>query len=152
MNIKTTNEITNGVYTTTITAVDFGYDMLSSEEELNILNNYSCKLKYKDLDFVGKFKVIDGEVMMTEDEDGSDIEIAVSDMIIPINKDFKAEYKVAVNKIKDEEVNDILASKEMICEAKCILFTTVVKNALASILEEVRNKATNFEGTTEEMI
>jgi hypothetical protein len=152
MNIKTTNEITNGVFSTVVTVVGFGSDMLSGEEELNLLNNYSCKLKYKDLDFAGKFKVVDGELKMTEDEDGADVELAVLDMSIPVNKGFKAEYKIALNKIKDDEVNEILTSKEMICEAKCILFSTVVKEGLKNIIEEIRNKATSFEGITEEMI
>lgn len=152
MNITTTNEITNGVFSTVIAVTGFGADTLSGEEELNLLNNYSCKLRYKDLDFIGKFKIVDGELTMTDDEDSVEVELAVSDMAIPINKNFKAEYKIALNKIQDSEIGDILTSKEMICEAKCILFANVVKEGLRKILEEVRSKSTSFEGTTEDMI
>ena len=152
MNIITTNEIENGVFSTVIKVASFGADTLSSEEELNILNNYSCKLRYKDLDFCGRFKIVDGELTMTNDEDGVEVEIAVSDLAIPINKNFKAEYKIALNKIQDSEVGDILTSKEMVCEAKCILFANVVKEGLKNILDEIRNKSTSFEGSTEEMI
>lgn len=183
MNILTTHDITNGVFSTVITISSFGSEMLSKEEELNLLNNYSCKLRYKDLDFTGDFKIVDGELKMvnkntevsnpedsgttegTGDGENSDItttsenvestahvEIAVSDIAIPINKNFKAEYKIALNKIQDSELGDIFTSKEMVCEAKCILFDNVVKKELARILEEIRNNARSFEGTAEEMI
>jgi len=152
MNITTTNEITNGVFSTVITVASFGADTLSSEEELNLLNNYSCKLRYKDLDFSGKFKVVDGELTITEDEDGALVELAVSDIAIPVNKNFKAEYKIALNKIQDNEIGEVFTTKEMVCEAKCKLFASVVKEGLRVILEDIRSKSTSFEGTTEEMI
>ena len=152
MNIITTNEITNGVFSTVITVASFGADTLSSEEELNLLNNYSCKLRYKDLDFSGKFKVVDGELTITDDVDGVLVELAVSDIAIPINKNFKAEYKIALNKIQDNEIGEVLITKEMVCEAKCKLFASVVKEGLRVILEDIRSKSTSFEGTTEEMI
>lgn len=152
MNITTTNDITNGVFSTVITIASFGADTLSSEEELNLLNNYSCKLRYKDLNFTGKFKIVDGELTMTEDEDGAEVEIAVADITIPVNKSFKAEYKISLSKVQDTEIGDILTTKEMICEAKCKLFAEVVKDGLKAILEEIRSKSTGFEGTTEEMI
>lgn len=152
MNITTTNEITNGVFSTVITVSSFGADTLSSEEELNLLNNYSCKIRYKDLDFSGKFKVVDGELTLTEDEDAALVELAVSDIAIPVNKNFKAEYKIALNKIQDDEVTGELTSKEMVCEAKCKLFASVVKEELKRIVEEIRSKSTSFEGSTEEMI
>ena len=100
MNITTKNDITNGTFSTVITVTSFGADTLSAEEELNLLNNYSCKLRYKALDFSKKFKVVDGELTITEDEDGVLVEISVSDIAVPINKNFKAEYKIALNKIK----------------------------------------------------
>ena len=152
MNVTTTNDITNGVFSTVITVSSFGADTLSSDEELNLLNNYSCKIRYKDLDFSGKFKVVDGELTLTEDEDAALIELAVSDLAIPVNKSFKAEYKIALNKIQDDEVAGDLTSKEMVCEAKCKLFASVVKEELKRIVEEIRSKSTSFEGTTEEMI
>lgn len=152
MNITTTNDITNGTFSTVITVTSFGADTLSAEEELNLLNNYSCKLRYKELNFSKKFKVVDGELTVTEDEDGVLVEISVSDIAIPINKNFKAEYKIALNKIQDDEIGDVLTSKEMVCEAKCKLFASVVKEELKRIVEEIRNKSTSFEGTIEEMI
>ena len=38
MNILTTHDITNGVFSTVITISSFGSEMLSKEEELNLLN------------------------------------------------------------------------------------------------------------------
>ncbi len=156
MIIKTTNEITNGVFSTILTVDSFGSDTLSGEEELNLLNNYSCKLRYKDLSFIRRFKVVDNELVIVDETDGTtgvaEVELAVTDMTIPVNKNFKAEYKIALNKIKDEEISDVLTTKELICEAKCKTFADTVKEGLKVILDEIRNKATNFEGTSEEMI
>ena len=55
MIIKTTNEINNGVFSTALTVAGFGSDKFSEEEELNLLENFSCKLRYKDLTFVKRF-------------------------------------------------------------------------------------------------
>lgn len=157
MNIKTTNEITNGIFSTTVTITEFGSDMLTSEEELNLLDNYSCKLRYKNLNFVRYFKKVDNELVFAdESEEGVEkekIELVVTDVAIPVDKYFKAEYKIALNKIKDSDVTgDVITTKESMCEAKCKVFADEIKEGLKAILEEIRNKTTSFEGTTEEMI
>ena len=152
MIIKTTNEITNGVFSTVLTVAGFGSDKFSAEEELNLLENFSCKLRYKDLTFLKAFKIVDNQLELTSVSDGANIELVVQDMVIPVNKTFKAEYKIAINKIKDDELNDVLTTKELVCEAKCRTFAESVKDGLKTILDELESKVTNFEGTTEEMI
>lgn len=155
MIIKTTNEITNGVFSTVITVERFGSEEFSSDEELNILNNYSCRLRYKDLDFSRKFNVVDNKLNMLPeetDESGEYVKLIVTDMLIPMNENFKAEYKIGLKQIKDEEIGDILSTKEMICEARCMTFADVVKEGLKAILNDVRAKSTGFEGSVEEMI
>lgn len=201
MNVAVTNEINNGVFSTAVKITSFGGETLTAQEELNILDNYSSKVRYKDLDFSGYFKVVEGHPVLvewkepekvedntgntgdkgetgdTEQIEGADetekentetgintqsagtpvenlqkLEILASNISIPVNPNFLAAYKTSLHNVLDEEIGEILKTPELVCQAKCILFASVVKTELKRIVTEARKKANSFEGTTVELI
>lgn len=153
MNVVVTNDIKNEEFSTIVSIESFGDTTLTSDEELALIDNYASKIIYKNLNFSRKFKVAEGLPIISEDEDAVEVAIRLNNLEIPIDANFKATYSTSLKKTLDAEVDEtVLTTKELVCEAKCILFADVIKEELKRIKADLTSKAVGFEGETEETI
>jgi len=152
MNLLITNDIEDNVFSTVISVKEMGSSELTSEQEISICKDFPSKVVFKNLDFKGKFSVVDDTPVLTNGENDEEITLTLTNQEIPIDENFVATYKTDMKKVSDAEIGTILNTKELVCQARCILFTSVIKTELKRILDDIRAKATSFTGETEEMI
>jgi hypothetical protein len=101
MRIHCEPNINDNKISTVITIVEFGNETLTPEEELAMLSNYPVTLEYKTLTFKKKLN-FDAKGEVVEDAtNGEELEVKLINKKIPVNKDFKAEFEIA---LKDIEV------------------------------------------------
>ena len=92
----------------------------------------------------GKFSVgIDKRVVV--DAAGEDVSFILNSKKIDVKSGFEATYSVDSKKIDDKEVKLILKSKELVAEAKCVLFEVKVQEALSAAMDALKQKRTTFE-------
>lgn len=152
MNLLIANDIENNVFTTTISVKEMGSSALTAEQESAICKDFPTKVIFKNLDFKGKFSVIDGAPKLTDGESDEEVSLTLTNQEILVDENFIATYHVDMKKITDSDVGTILNTKELVCQARCILFVSVIKNELKRILDDIRAKASTFTGETEEII
>ena len=72
---------------------------------------------------------------------------ALTNREIAIDDDFKAEYKISLDKIPSSATDaNVLKTKELVAQARCLIFQTVVKETVSEKMNEIRAKAPSFEG------
>lgn len=152
MNLLVTNDIENNEFKTTLSVKEMGSSELTEEQEIAICKDFPTKVIFKNLDFKGRFSVVDNAPVLSNGEDDEEISIALTNQEILVDENFVATYKTDMKKVSDSEVGTILNTKELICQARCILFASVIKSELKRILDDIRKKATAFTGETEEII
>ena len=62
-----------------------------------------------------------------------------------MDKSFEVSYSIDAKKVPDTEVKAVLKSKELVAEAKCVLFEAKVKEALGNVIDALKAKRTTFE-------
>jgi hypothetical protein len=153
MYLKFANDIENNVFITEITIDALGTDQLSEDEEREILRDFPSKIAYRNLVFTKNVKINGTVPEVTDDEIGEGV-ISVSlptlsNKEILLDKDFKAVYKVDINKIPNAVIDsDVLTTKELVAQAYCAVFDAVIKEAVEKIMIEIRAKAPSFSGET----
>lgn len=152
MNLLTTSDIENNVFNTTISVKECGTANLTPEEEVALLKDFPSKIIFKNLVFSGKFSVIDGAPKLTNGESDEEVSLSLTNQEILLNESFTATYRIDLKKVADAEIGTILNTKELVCQAKCMLFETTIKAEIKKILADIRVKATAFTGETEEII
>lgn len=150
MYLKIKNDIENNIFSTSITVDSFGTEQLSEDEEQELLRDFPTKLSYRNLVFSKKVK-LEGTVPVVVDDDTEDEDVvtvklpALSNKEILINSDFEALYKIDINKIVPIAVDDkVLTSKELVAQAYCTVFSSVVCEAIQNIMDALRAKAPSF--------
>ena len=152
MNLLITNDIEDNVFSTSISVKEMGSSELTSEQEIAICKDFPSKVIFKNLDFTGKFSIVDNTPVLTNGDDDEEVALTLTNQEISVNENFVATYRTDMKKVSDGELGTILNTKELLCQARCLLFTSVVKTELKRILDDIREKATSFSGETEEMI
>ncbi|MBQ4523350.1 MAG: hypothetical protein IJA10_10440 [Lachnospiraceae bacterium] len=152
MNLLITNDIDDNVFSTTISVKEMGSSELTNEQEIAICKDFPRKVIFKNLDFTGKFSVVDNAPVLTNGNDDEEVTLTLTNQEISVDENFVATYRTDMKKVADSELGAILNTKELVCQARCLLFTSVVKAELKRILDDIREKATSFTGETEEMI
>lgn len=156
MVIVTKNELENGIFTTTISVKEFGTTELTAEEEKAKLDDFSNKLVYKNIEFKKNIEIADGQPVVTDNAvDGTSIVkvgLAMNNQEYNIDENFSVTYRVDVKKILDTEINSVLTTAELVCQAKCLVFATVIKEELERIVAAALTRVVGFEGEIEEVI
>jgi len=152
MNLATKKDIENNVFTVEVYCKELGTADLTDEQERELLNDFPSKIFYKDLTFKGKFNVTNGVPVFTEEENGEEVSLTLTNQEIILDENFSAVYRVDMNKVQDSDIGEILNSKELVCWAKCNLFAKVIEDEAARILANIRSKANTFSGETEKII
>jgi hypothetical protein len=168
MKLDTKRNIDSNVFTTDILFKEYGSQALTAEQEKAILEDFPVLLSYKNLSFKGRFQLVGNTICEVIDSlattpvgntvvgdplvDGTPIAIALNNVEIAVDENFHVTYKVDVKSIADTEVNTVLTSKELVCEAKCTLFENRIKSEVYKLLNAVRGKVNGFESDTEETV
>ncbi len=151
MYLKFAHDIENNIFTTEVTIDALGTEQLSEDEEREILKDFPSKVTYRNLVFK-KNITINGSVPEVTDDNVGEGVISVSlptlsNKEILLDKDFKAVYKVDINKIPNAAIDgSVLKTKELVAQAYCAIFDAVIKEAVSAIMTDIRAKAPSFSG------
>lgn len=156
MVVLTKNELENGIFQTTVSIKEFGTVDLTPEQEKEKLNDFNNELVYKNIDFEKNIKVVEGIPTITEDvvDNSSVVKVglAMNNQTYIIDENFNVSYRIDVKRILEGEKNAVLTTKELVCQAKCLVFSTCIKEELEKIVNEALTKVIGFEGEIEENI
>lgn len=151
MKINQKNTIENDVVSVDITVDVLGTTDLTDQQELELLHNYNKIIEFNKISFRGNMKIENNIPVITEEEvDGTSVvEVSITDVInqqIIVDENLHISFSRNVTKFPDSELNDVFTKKEVLGQAKCVLFATRVKEAIAEKLGEIRALSNTFEG------
>lgn len=157
MDLKVSKNIYNNIFSVNITVDAFGTELLSEDEEKNLLENFPVKLAYRNLTFSRNIKmegsvpvITDSEPTTTDGVSNGVVKVTLpplSNKEIQIDDDFNAYYKIDYAKIPSGLIDGtVIKTKEIMAQVYCEIFADVVCNAVQEIMTEVRKKAPAFEG------
>ena len=151
MKILPVREIENNVFTTTLTPSEFGTSTVTSEDELAMLVDFPQTLRYADINFVDKFKVVDGLPVISADADAVEIKIDnLTNKEFQINEDLNITLSIDANKIPTSEVDGtVFTTTLQVAQAKAILFETKVLAKIKELMDVARANVNDFESATE---
>lgn len=144
-----TQSLKDGVYSVTIEFDSYGRRDLTASQEKEIIENYGCKLIYKDIEFSDYYKVENGNVVRGTSGDGDLVKLNLNNQEIPLNGGLLLEYKVKAESLSDSVVGEKLTTKEKVATAMCKLFAEKVEEAITKIIDKAIEKTDDFESVTD---
>jgi len=148
MILAISRNVEENVFDTRIKCAAYGTQGMTEEQEKEMLMDYVTELEYKNIEFVGKYSVKNGNVAADADA-GEEVSLNLNNLKIRINEDFDVHYSVNSNKISDKAIGTILNTKELVAQAQCILFEDKIQAEVLKLLEATRAKVNTFEGNSE---
>lgn len=150
MKILPERSIENDIYTTVIRPLEWGTATVTAESELEMLADTPQTLRYADIEFKEKFKVVDGLPVVSADEDAVEVSLDLNNKEFLLNENFEVSLSVDANKVISSEIDDIvLTDKYLVAQAKIITYETKVLARIKTLLDEARAHVNTFEETTE---
>lgn len=150
MKILPQRSIEKDVYSVNIKPLEWGTATVTAEEELEMLKDTPQTLKYSDIDFTEKFKVVDGLPVVSSDEDAVEVTLELNNKKFALDENFEVSISVDANKIPTEEIDDtVLTDKYLVAQAKVIAYETKVLAQIKKLLDEARAHVNSFEDTVE---
>lgn len=150
MKILPVRTIENDVYTTLLKPSEFGTSTMTEIMELEMLKDTPQILRYVDIDFTDKFKVVDGNPVISVEDDAVEIKLDLNNKEFELNENFEVSLSVDANKIASDEVDGtVFTTKQLVAQAKVILYETKVLARIKTLLDEARAHINKFEETTE---
>lgn len=150
MKILPQRSIEKDVYSVNIKPLEWGTATVTAEEELEMLKDTPQTLKYSDIDFTEKFKVVDGLPVVSSDEDAVEVTLELNNKKFVLDENFEVSISVDANKISAEEIDDtVLTDKYLVAQAKVIAYETKVLAQIKKLLDEARAHVNTFEDTVE---
>jgi len=150
MNFETKHEVHNGVFETTVMFTEFGVgtELDAAHEEALFEDLGLPVINLGSIVFKGKFKVSADkriEAAGASDADAADVALIVNNKTLTVGPGFVASYRADAADIADSEVGDVLNSKKLVAEAKCVLFEQKVKEEIKKVVEATKAEKTRFE-------
>lgn len=150
MKILPERSIENDVYTTVIRPLEWGTATVTAESELEMLADTPQTLRYADIEFKEKFKVVEGLPVVSADEDAVEVTLDLNNKEFLLNEDFEVSLSVDANRVLTPEIDDtVLTDKYLVAQAKIITYETKVLARIKELLDEARAHVNTFEQTTE---
>lgn len=150
MKILPERSIENDVYTTVIRPSEWGTATVTAQSELEMLADTPQILRYADIEFKEKFKVVEGLPVVSADEDAVEVSLDLNNKEFLLNEDFEVSLSVDANRILSSEIDDaVLNDKYLVAQAKVITYETKVLARIKELLDEARAHVNTFEQTTE---
>lgn len=150
MKILPERSIENDVYTTAIRPLEWGTATVTAQSELEMLADTPQTLRYADIEFKEKFKVVEGLPVISVDEDAVEVSLDLNNKEFLLNEDFEVSLSVDANRVLSSEIDDtVLTDKYLVAQAKVITYETKVLVRIKELLDEARAHVNTFEQTTE---
>ena len=149
MKIIRTQSLKDGVYSVTLKCGGYGRRNLTANEEREIIENYGCKIIFKDIDFSDYYKLDNGNVIKGSSDDGDLVKLNLNNQEIELNSELLLEYSVKVTSLSDSVVGTNLTTKEKVATAMCKLFADKIEETITDIIDKAIEKTDDFEGVTE---
>ena len=151
MKINQKNTIENDNVGVDITVDVLGTADLTAEQELELLHNYNKMIEFNKISFKGNMRINNNLPVVTDDPiDGTNVvEVVINDIIneqIIVDENLHITFSRDVTKFPESELNDVFSKREMLGQAKVILFATRIKEAITEKLAEIRDLSNTFEG------
>ena len=150
MKILPERSIENDIYSTVIRPLEWGTATVTAESELEMLADTPQTLRYADIEFKEKFKVVEGLPVVSADEDAVEVSLDLNNKEFLLNEDFEVSLSVDANRVLTSEIDDtVLTDKYLVAQAKIITYETKVLARIKELLDEARAHVNTFEETTE---
>lgn len=151
MKINQKNEILENIVSTDISVEVLGTSVLTQEEELALLHNFTRDIEFNKISFVSNMKMNGNIPEITDDPiDGTNVvEVTINDIInkqYPVDENLHIYFSVDCTKIPDSELNDVMDTKEKLATAKVVLFAEKIREEISQKLKEIREMSNKFEG------
>lgn len=151
MKINQKNEILENIVSTDISVEVLGTSVLTQEEELALLHNFTRDIEFNKISFVSNMKMNGNIPEITDDPiDGTNVvEVTINDIInkqYPVDENLHIYFSVDCTKIPDSELNDVMDTKEKLATAKVVLFAEKIREEISEKLKEIREMSNKFEG------
>lgn len=144
-----TQTLKDNIYTVRIIFEDYGRKELTPKEEKEIVENFGCKLLFKDIDFSGYYKIENGNVVPTEESNGDLVKLNLNNQEVYLNSSLELEYSVKVDSLSDSVIGEHLTSKNKVAIAMCKLFADKIEKAITKVIDEAIAKTDDFESESE---
>lgn len=151
MKIIQKNTIENDIVGIDISVEVLGTADLTAEQELELLHNYNKIIEFNKIQFKGNMKMENNIPVITDDPiDGANIvEVVIPDVIneqFIVDENLHITFSRDVTKFPEVELNEVFSKREILGQAKAILFAARIKEAIAEKLAEIRALSNTFEG------
>lgn len=150
MKILPERSIENDVYSTLLKPLTFGTATVTAEDELAMLADTPQTLRYADIEFKEKFKIVDGLPVVSTDEDAVEISLDLTNKEFLLDENFEVSLSVDANKVAPAEIDGtVFTDKYLVAQAKIITYETKVLERIKTLLDEARAHVNTFEDTVE---
>lgn len=157
MKITDVKTIDRDIVSVRIYISEFGTATMNAEEEKNLLENFIRSIEFNDIDFKANMKVESNLPVITSEavDDTTVVEVGIPDLI---NKKYNLDssldivLEIDVSKIPNSELNAVMNTKELLGQARIILFTDKIIKAISEKLVEIRSLYNTFEGTHDTIV
>ncbi|MDE7309938.1 MAG: hypothetical protein K2N61_15010 [Lachnospiraceae bacterium] len=156
MNFNEKIDIENNIVKYAITA-KYNEELTDEEMmEVETLHDYIRRIKFSEIDFTANVSMASGTPAVTDAEE-SDTVVEVSlEKIAPkeyvLDENLNIEFSIDARRIADSEINDVLATKPLVSQAKIAVFQAKLKEKIAEILEDIRKGDNDFEQEIETIL
>ena len=107
-------------------------------------------LRYADIEFKEKFKVVDGLPVVSAEGDAVEVTLDLNNKEFLLDENFEVSISVDANKVAASEIDEtVLTDKYLVAQAKIITYETKVLARVKTLLDEARAHVNNFEDTVE---
>ena len=152
MRIEPKRDIEAGKYSTLLVPI-WGTSTMTEADELEMAKDFPQVLRYADIEFKGKFIVINGNPIMSDAEDAVEVVLDLNDQKIPINENLSISLELDYNKVSKELLDEkYLTTQELYTQAQIILFESKIKTKIHELLEIARSNVNDFLATSEEVL
>lgn len=151
MKIEPVRGIENNVFTTTLAPTEMGTATTTADKEIAMLVDFPQTLRYADIEFTDKFKVVGGIPTISAELDAVEVKIDnLTNREFQINENLNITISIDANKIPTSEVDGAVFTNTLqVAQAKIILFETKVLAKIKELMDTARANVNDFEITTE---
>ncbi len=150
MKILPERSIENDVYTTLLKPLTFGTATVTAEDELAMLADTPQTLRYADIEFKEKFKIVDGLPVVSTEDGAVEVTLDLTNKEFLLDENFEVSLSVDANKVAPAEIDGtVFTDKYLVAQAKIITYETKVLERIKTLLDEARAHVNTFEDTVE---
>lgn len=152
MKILPVRSIENNTFKTVIKPSEMGDSIRTAQQEIDLLLDFPQVLRYSDIEFKGKFVVVDGIPSISDEADAVEVTLDLNNKEFTLGEDMEISLEVNADKIASSEVNAVLTDTLLVAQAKVILFENRVMAKIKELLDTARSHINTFEETVEQTL